>query len=63
MLKVFCFYMSKPFQTNKFAKVYPELEPFEPSVIRHIDILDKKGNIDIEEKQKIKPTVFTFDEK
>ncbi len=60
MLKVFCFYISKPFCSNKCAKVYPELEP---SVIRHIDILDKKGNISIEEKQKIKPTVFTFNEK
>lgn len=39
MLKVFCFYISKPFREDKFAKVYPELEP---SVIRHIDILEKK---------------------
>ena len=59
MLKVFCFYISKPFRGDKFAKVYPE--QIEPSVIRHIDILEKKN--EVREKDKIKPTVFTFDEK
>jgi len=61
MIKVCCFYLSKPFRSKQFAKVYPEvenenvIESVEPTIVRHINILEKK------EYEKSKPSVFTFE--
>jgi len=71
MIKVFCFYVSKPFRPKQFAKVYPEVYPkveketkenviesVEPTIIRHINILEKK---ECESNQNKKPSIFTFE--
>lgn len=70
MIKVCCFYLSKPFRSKQFAKVYPEkienvrenaVETFEPTIIRHISILNKKDFESQETNQHRKPSVFTFE--
>jgi len=67
MIKVCCFYLSKPFRPKQFAKVYPEvekekkenvIESVEPTIVRHINILEKK---ECESNQNRKPSVFTFE--
>jgi len=61
MMKICCFYLSKPFRPKQFAKVYPEnvKETTEPTIIRHINILEKKEYE--ESRKKNKPSVFTFE--
>jgi len=66
MIKVCCFYLSKPFRSKQFAKVYPEInenviETFEPTIIRHISILEKKKCESQESNQTRKPSIFTFE--
>ncbi len=65
MIKVCCFYLSKPFRSKQFAKVYPEnenvIETFEPTIIRHISILEKKKCGSQESNQTRKPSIFTFE--
>jgi len=70
MIKICCFYLSKPFRSKQFAKVYPEInenvienvvETFEPTIIRHISILEKKKCESQESNQIRKPSIFTFE--